>query len=67
MIKRKTKKKSKNWHKVLGESLWACRTSPKESTNTTPFWVTFGHDAVLPAKIYLQSTRIQRQCEIPRD
>ena len=34
IIKRKTKGKPKNWHEVLGEALWACRTSPKESTNT---------------------------------
>ena len=52
---------------MLDEALWACRTSPKESTNTTPFRLTFGHDAVLPAEIYLRSTRIQRQCEIPTD
>ncbi|XP_039682978.1 protein NYNRIN-like [Medicago truncatula] len=48
-----------------GEALWACRTSLKESTNTTPFRLTFGHDAVLPAEILLQSVRIQRQYEIP--
>jgi len=48
IIKKKTKRKPKNWHKVLDEALWACRTSPKESTNTTPFRLTFGHDAVLP-------------------
>ena len=35
------------------------------STNTTPFRQTFGHDVVLPVDICLQSTRIQRQCEIP--
>ena len=31
IIKRKTKRKPKNWHEVLGEALWACRTSPKHS------------------------------------
>jgi len=64
IIKKKAKRKPKNWHKVLGEALWACRTSPKESTNTTPFRLSFGHDAVLSVEICLQSTRIQRQCEI---
>jgi len=58
IIKRKTKEKPKNWHKTLDEALWACRTSPRESTNTTPFRLTFGHDAILPVKICLQSTRI---------
>jgi len=48
IIKRKAKGKPKNWQEFLGEALWACRTSPKESTNTTPFKLTFGHDVVLP-------------------
>ncbi|XP_050888197.1 uncharacterized protein LOC127093327 [Lathyrus oleraceus] len=61
------RKKPKNWHKTLDQALWACRTSPKEATNTTPFQLTFGHDAVLPVEIYLQSVRIQRQGEIPFD
>jgi len=65
IIKRKTKGKPKNWHEVLGKALWACQTSPKESTNSTPFRLTFGHDVVLPVEILLQSTRIQRQFEIP--
>jgi transposase InsO family protein len=65
IVKRKAKGKSQNWHEFLGEALWACRTSPKESTNTTPYRLTFGHDAVLPVEILLQSTRVQRQLEIP--
>ncbi|XP_050889370.1 uncharacterized protein LOC127094596 [Lathyrus oleraceus] len=60
-------KKPKNWHKTLDQALWACQTSPKEATNTTPFQLTFGHDAVLPIEVYLQSVRIQRQGEIPSD
>jgi len=65
IIKGKAKGKPKNWHEFLGEALWACRTSPKESMNTTPFRLTFGYDAVLPVEVLLQSTRIQRQFEIP--
>ena len=38
---------------------------PKEATNSTHFWLTYEHDAVLPVEIYLQSTRIQRQNKIP--
>jgi len=30
IIKKKSKRKPKNWHEFLGEALWACRTSPKE-------------------------------------
>jgi hypothetical protein len=58
-------KPKENCHEVLGEALWVCRTSPKESTNTTPFRLTFGHDVVLPFEILLQSTRVQRQFNIP--
>ena len=67
LIKNHIGQKPKNWHKTLNQALWACRISPKESTNTTPFKLTFGHDAVLPAEICLQSTRIQRHYEIPTD
>ncbi|XP_050919286.1 uncharacterized protein LOC127136808 [Lathyrus oleraceus] len=67
LIKKHVGKKPKNWHKTLDQALWACRTSPKEATNTTPFQLTFGHDAVLLVEIYLQSVRIQRQGEIPSD
>jgi len=65
IIKRKSKRKLKNWHEFPGEALWAWRISHKESTNTIPFRLAYGHDAVLPVEICLQSTRIQRQCEIP--
>lgn len=60
-------KNPKNWHKTLNQILWVCRTSPKEATNATPFQLTYGHDAVLPVKMCLQSTRIQKQNEIPSE
>src|SRR3954470_5342779 len=60
-------KKPRNWHQTLDQILWACRTSPKEAINTTPFRLTFGHDDVLPAEIHLQSTRIQRQNSLLSD
>ena len=67
LIKIHVRRKPKNWHKILDQALWVCLTSPKEATNTTPFCLTFGYDAVLQVKIYLQSVRIQRQDEIPSD
>lgn len=51
----------------MDQILWACRTSPKEAINATPFRLTYGHDAVLPVEIYLSSTRIQRHHEIPSE
>ncbi|XP_058766024.1 uncharacterized protein LOC131639550 [Vicia villosa] len=67
LIKKHVGRKPKNWHQTLDQILWACGTSPKEATNTTPFRLTYGHDVVLPVEIYLQSTRIQRQVDIPSD
>lgn len=61
LIKTRVGQKPKNWYKTLDQALWAYRTSPKEATNVAPFRLAFGHDAVLPAKINLQSVRIQRQ------
>ncbi|KAK2416116.1 protein NYNRIN [Trifolium repens] len=49
----KKTQKPRNWHKTLDQVLWACRNSPKESTSTTPFRLTYGHDAVLPIEIHL--------------
>ena len=60
LIKKHVGKKPKNWHKRFDQILWACRTSPKEATKTITFRLTYGHDAVLPVEICLQSTRIQK-------
>ncbi|XP_058733336.1 uncharacterized protein LOC131604940 [Vicia villosa] len=65
LIKKYVGKKPKTWHHSLSQALWACRTSPKEATGTTPFRLTYGHDVVLPVEVYVQSVRIQRQHEIP--
>lgn len=53
LVKKYVAKKPKNWHKTLDQILWACRTSPKEATNSTPFHLTFGHDVVLLEEICL--------------
>jgi hypothetical protein len=67
LIKKNTNESPKGWHNILDQALWAYRTSPEESTKTTPFRLTFGNDVVLPAEICVQSTRVQRQHEIPVD
>ncbi|XP_050875026.1 uncharacterized protein LOC127078629 [Lathyrus oleraceus] len=67
LIKKHVGKKPRNWHKTLDHILWACRTSPKEATKSTPFWITFGHDDVLTVEIHLQSKRIQRHHELPTE
>ncbi|XP_050920037.1 uncharacterized protein LOC127137635 [Lathyrus oleraceus] len=61
LIRKRVTKKPKNWHKTLDQILWACRTSPKVATNSTPFRLTFGHDVVFPVEICLKSIRVQPQ------
>lgn len=53
LVKKHVCKKPKNWHETLDQILWACRTSPTEATNSTPFWLTFGHESILPVEICL--------------
>lgn len=67
LIKKHVGKKPRNWHKTLDQILWACQTSPKEATNTTPFRLTYGHNVVLLVEICLQLTRVQKQNEIPSE
>lgn len=64
LIRKHVSKKPKNWHKTLDQILWACRTSPKEATNSKPFRLTFGHDAILPEEICLQSVRVKFQNDL---
>ncbi|XP_061999025.1 uncharacterized protein LOC133716331 [Rosa rugosa] len=49
----------RQWHETLYETLWAYRTSKLAPTATTPYALMFGHDAVLPLEINVQSLRVQ--------
>lgn len=55
LIKKHVRKKPKNWHKTLGQVLWVYRMSPKDAITTNSFRLTYEHEVVLPAEIYLQS------------
>ena len=44
--------------------LWAYRISKKLSINTTPFSLVYGHEAVLPVEITVQSLRMARQNQL---
>ena len=58
LIKKHVGQKPRSWHISLGKALWECKNSPKESTNTTHFNLVYGHEAVLPLEIHLQSIRV---------
>ena len=61
IIKRTVAENPEKWHEKLGDTLWAYRTSKRAATGTTPFTLTFGHDAILPLEINVSSVRIQNQ------
>ncbi|XP_050915410.1 uncharacterized protein LOC127130448 [Lathyrus oleraceus] len=67
LIKKHVGQKPRKWYKTLNQVLWACRNSPKESTNTTPFQQVYGHDTVFPLEVHLQSVRVQKQAGIPTE
>ena len=47
------------WPDELPSVLWAYRTTARTPTGETPFRLTYGADAVIPAEIVLTSYRVQ--------
>ncbi|XP_034201076.1 uncharacterized protein LOC117615986 [Prunus dulcis] len=61
IIRKMLEKNPKQWHVKLLETLWAYRTSKREATGMAPYALTYGHDAILPMEIAVQSLRIGQQ------
>ncbi|CAL9012730.1 unnamed protein product [Prunus brigantina] len=61
IIRKMLEKNPKQWHEKLSETLWAYRTSNREAIGMTPYALTYGHDAILPMEIAVQSLRIGHQ------
>jgi hypothetical protein len=53
-----------NWDELLLELLWAYRASKRLSINTTPFSLVYGHDAVLPMEVIVQSLRMTKKNQL---
>ncbi|KAB2598524.1 hypothetical protein D8674_021622 [Pyrus ussuriensis x Pyrus communis] len=58
------KEKPGLWHLKLNEALWAYRTSPRSATGTTPYALTYGHDAMLPVELSISSLRVIEQSDL---
>ena len=67
LIKKHIGRQPKNWHNTLEQILWTYRNSSRESTGTTPYKLVYGHDAVLPIEINIQTIRLQRQNDLSVD
>ncbi|WCJ18269.1 hypothetical protein M5689_000637 [Euphorbia peplus] len=57
----------REWPKVLSEMLWAMRKSKTRATGVSPFFLTFGHDAVLLLEVVVPSLRVMRQNDLEPD
>ncbi|XP_071708671.1 uncharacterized protein [Rutidosis leptorrhynchoides] len=57
-IKARQGKHRQGWVDELQYVLWAHRTTPKDSTNETPFSLVYGTEAVIPAEVIVPTDRI---------
>ena len=64
LIKKKIAEKPRRWHLTLAESLWAYRMAYHGATQTSPYELVYGHQAVLPWEMQSGSRRITLQKEL---
>ncbi|GKF64545.1 reverse transcriptase domain-containing protein, partial [Tanacetum coccineum] len=57
-IKARLDERRKNWMEELPHVLWAHHTMIKSSNRDTPFSLTYGTEAVIPAEIDMSTLRI---------
>ncbi|XP_025615831.1 uncharacterized protein [Arachis hypogaea] len=67
LIKKHIRNKPRTWHETLRQVLWAYRNSPRGSTGKSPYKLVYGHDAVLPLEINLNTLRVSKQSSFPVD
>ena len=64
LIKKHVGQKTNSWHESLDQVLWAYWNSPKGVIGVTYFKLVYGHEAILPIEININSIQIQKQNEI---
>ena len=52
--------KGGKWFKELPSVLWGLRTQPCKSTGHTPYFLTYGSEAILPADVMWQSPAVEQ-------
>ena len=63
IIKTRLKGAKGIWPEELPSVLWAYRTTTRTPTGETPFRLTYGNEAVIPAEIGLTSYRVDNHDE----
>ncbi|KAL0386056.1 UNVERIFIED_CONTAM: hypothetical protein Sradi_2999900 [Sesamum radiatum] len=61
LLKKVVAKSKRDWHKRIGEALWAYRTTVRTPTQSTPYALVCGVEAVLPLEQQIPSLRIAIQ------
>src|SRR6185437_7725641 len=67
LIKRKIDEYPRRWHTVLHEALWAYRMACHGATKVSPYHLVYGHEAVLPWELKLDSRRATFQNQLTAD
>ncbi|KAJ4746577.1 hypothetical protein LUZ62_080982 [Rhynchospora pubera] len=65
LLRKMIGKTYREWHEKLPEALWAYRTTERTPTQSTPYSLVFGVEAVLPLEVELPSLRIAMHNEMP--
>ncbi|KAL0434465.1 UNVERIFIED_CONTAM: hypothetical protein Slati_2780800 [Sesamum latifolium] len=66
-IKRRLERVGENWTEEITSVLWAYRTTPRGSTEKSPFSLVYGTEAIIPAELGMPSHRIMNFSENNRD
>ncbi|KAM0891957.1 hypothetical protein ACQ4PT_026069 [Festuca glaucescens] len=67
VLKKTVTRNRRDWHDRLFESLWAYRVTVRTPTQSTPYSLVYGSEAVLPLEVQLPSLRVAIQDELTKD
>ncbi|XP_021823317.1 uncharacterized protein LOC110764618 [Prunus avium] len=61
ILEKMIEEKPRAWHDLLLEALWAYRVTKRSATGTSPYALTYGHDAIVPMELKVRSLRVTEQ------
>ncbi|XP_021807706.1 uncharacterized protein LOC110751539 [Prunus avium] len=61
ILDKMVEEKPRAWHDLLPEALWAYRISKRSATGTSPYALTYGHDAIVPMELKVRSLHVAEQ------
>ena len=58
IIKKNVVENQRDWHNALDTALWVDRVTPRMSLGSSPYFLVYGKEAILPPNIYLLSLQL---------